>query len=106
MKKETLKIIFKKLEVEYKKEKEINKVFKKLMELLCDGQYANFITESKFSGILAGIKILNADLEDDISYYFYEAKDMEECICKDKNGKEYDAKNLDEYIDFILINYK
>ena len=108
MKKETLKRIFDRLETEYQRDKELDKAVKSLLNILSPSQYPLFIENSHFTGMLKGIEILNEDLHNDIYYYFYEVKDwdIKEVIVTDKNGKEYNAKNLDEYIDFIINNNK
>ena len=63
--------------------------------------YNMFCSQNQAEAFLSAIKIINPEIEDWLSYYLYEAKNMEKAIMETKDGKKYNAKDKKEFIKFL-----
>lgn len=79
----------------------IDKAFKAFQDIVAPDSYPLVLENHALQSFIDGLNIVFKDVTDDICYYLYEATMMKECTCEYK-GKQYNAKDLDEYIQFLL----
>ena len=96
--------IIERLEAWRKKDQEIDKHLKSFCNAICPSSYPIFFEDSATVGFIEGIKVINKDLADDLSYFLYEASGMDEAFITYKK-KEYNAKDKDEFIKYLELIY-
>lgn len=74
------------------------KAFANYIDTISPWQHPVFIERSPFAWFLDGIKLLNPELEDWLSYYFYECG-WEWRI--EVEGREYKFNNIEGFIDYL-----
>jgi hypothetical protein len=99
--KKTLKKLFKKAGEFLKEDQKLQDAVDKFSKAIAPSSYSLMVGSNQYIAYREALDdLFNIGL--DLDYYFFEALDMKECICTTKEGKKYNAKNLDEYIDFVL----
>lgn len=84
-----------------KRHSNINQAYKVLQEAVAPDNYPLILENYGIQSFFEGLEIVFDDVKEDISYYLYECTGSSNRICTYKD-KEYNANNLDEYIQFLL----
>lgn len=101
MTKEKIKNILDKLDFWMNEDKKLQNALGVWMKAMAPSSYVPIIETSLVQSFLSAISSATPDLKDDLEYYAYELSGMEKSEGL-RNGKKYDLKNREEYIDFIL----
>jgi len=72
------------------------------VKVLAPNSYSPIIEHNGLDGFIDGVSFNNEDMKEPLEYYAFELPGMDEASGTDKNGKEYDLKNKDEFVEFIL----
>lgn len=89
----------------YEDKKKVDDSMESMFSILSDGCYSHFLTFSPDMGFLSAIKIVNEELEDWLSYYLYEAKNMDRPVVTDKDDNPYNFKVKEDVLDFLTKFY-
>jgi hypothetical protein len=79
-----------------------------LFELLASSNYPPAVEVTKVQTLIDVVKAVWGEKEaEDVSYWAYEVPAISDrgkvkVECVDKNGKKYDARKMDQYINFIM----
>jgi hypothetical protein len=103
MNKKQLKKIFKRAEKLIKEDAKVQKSFDNFVQAIAPNGYSPLLEYTQYQAYRTAVDDIFG-IGDDLSYYFFEVLSDRKgsYLCRTSDGKEYDAKNLDEYIDFIL----
>lgn len=101
MKKSDLQQIFKRAKEFIDEDEKVQKSLDNFVKTVADNAYSPILEYTQYQAYRTAVDDIWG-IGDDLDYYFFETFRMKEAICTTKDGKEYNAKNLDEYIDFIL----
>lgn len=101
MNKETIKKILDKLDFWLNEDKKMQNALGEWIKVIAPKSYVPIIETSLAQSYINGVCQANPELQDDLEYYAYELPPMEKAKGT-RNGKEYNLKNKDEYVDFII----
>lgn len=82
-------------------------LFDKLFSFIAPDSYSQIINTQRASSFIRGVDMVFPVISYDISYFVYDVPSMksEKVICEIK-GKKYNARNIDEYAQFIVETLK
>ena len=103
MTKKEARIILKGLDKVMKRQEEIHEVWEAWNESLTDS-YAPMFKDSIVQSYIDGASRGDEVIKDYLEYYAYEVSGMTEAKCTDVNGKEYNVKNKNEFINWWMSN--
>lgn len=91
-----------------KEDDALDDVLKQLFKLLAPSNFPPFIETTRLSTLCDTLDALYPGSGELVSYFIYDAQSIAKrndgkCICKDKDGKEYNASKMGEYIEFLMV---
>lgn len=83
-------------------------LFDKLVEFMAPSSYAPILESRRVGSFISGVEMAFPDIRDDIEYFLYDVPGMKsvKIICETADGKKYNAKNIDEYAQFMVDTRK
>ncbi len=100
--KEKIKDILGRIDFWMNEDKKIQNALNILIKLIAPSSYVPIIETSLTQSFIDGICFVNPELKEEFEYYAYELSGMEKAE-GNRDGKKYNLKNIDEYIDFICV---
>lgn len=100
--KETIIKILDKLDELKAKDDKKQQAIDSYVGVIARSSYSPIIEDTIASAYIDGVCDVYSEFEDILSYYLYEIPSMDTCE-EECNGKHYNLKNRDEFIEFILL---
>ncbi len=99
--KKILKKLFKRAGELLKEDNKLQDAMNNFCEVIAPDSYSLMVGSNQYIAYREALDDI-FEIGEDLDYYFFEVMNMKEATCETVSGKKYNAKNLDEYIDFIL----
>ena len=93
--------ILKRLKEWRKMDESLQESYNKFNEVFAPNSYSPIIEVGGVDAFIEGVCMVYPELGEDLSYFIYDAQNMDSPICT-VNGKKYNAKDIGEFTDFIM----